>query len=154
MPQKVLLSFLSLFFVWVMITGFNAEEIVLGTVVSALIAFISSREFIKGSVAAKFHPRRWVFSLIYVMIFLAVEVYSHINLILRIIFGKVDSGIFMMESKFKSPGALTVLGNSITLTPGTLTLDVKGNKIVTYCLNEKSEMTTKIFEAFLESVYR
>lgn len=153
MPQKVLLAFLSLFFVWVCITGFDMEEIALGIVASGLIALISSREFIKGSVATKFHPRRWVMFVIFLIVFLVAEVYSHLTLAIKIFSGDAQPKVFILKSKFRSPLALTTLGNSITLTPGTLTLDVKGNKVVTYRLNPNSERVIKIFEAFLEGIF-
>ncbi|UCG95474.1 MAG: Na+/H+ antiporter subunit E [archaeon] len=154
MPQKVIFAFLILFFVWLMLTGFRTEEILLGAAVSALVAFISRGELIKGSVAPKFHPRRWVFSVIYVVIFLMSEIFSHLELAIRIIIGSADGKIFRLKSKFKNPVALTVLGNSITLTPGTLTLDVRGSTVTTYRLSRSSERVIKIFEAFLESVFR
>lgn len=154
MAQKILFAFFSLFLVWIMIAGTSPEELLLGFFVSAVIAVISGREFIKGSVAAKLHPRRWAFFLVFIMIFLFEEIFSHLDLTQKILFNNVDSGVYSLKTKFRAPVPLTVLGNSITLTPGSLTLDVKGNQLVTYCLNDKSDRMTRIFETFLESVFR
>ncbi len=154
MPQKVLITFLTMFFVWIMLSGFSLGEIILGSLVSIVVALVSSKEFIKGSVKPKFHPRRWVFFFVYVMVFLVAEIYSHLDLAFSILTGKTNPKVFALKSKFKNPAYLTTIGNSITLTPGTLTLDIKGKKIITYCLNEKSKNIIKVFEAFLESVFR
>lgn len=154
MPQKVLATFLSVFFVWLLITGFDGEEYLLGIIVSTLVAFISSRELIKGSVMKKFHPKRWFLFLVYVIVFTAAEVYSHLSFLVKVLLGCKDDGVFVLESKFSDPVALTLLGNSITLTPGTLTLDVEGNKLVTYVSDKGSEKMIKIFETFLEGIFK
>ena len=154
MPQKVFLTFLFLFLAWVMIAGFDAEEIILGSIVSFIISILLSREFIKGKIIQKFNPRRWIIFLVYIIVFLSAEIYSHLELAMRIFSGKTDDGIFVLKSRFKDPVALTTLGNSITLTPGTLTLDVKGNKLVTYRVSRSSERMMKIFETFLEGVFK
>ncbi len=154
MPQKVIFAFLFLLLIWVMIAGFEREEIVLGVVVSSIIALVSSREFIKGSVAAKFHPRRWVMFFIYMIVFVAAEIYSHLSLAWSIITGITGPKIFNIKSKFREPVPLTVLGNSITLTPGTLTLDIKGRNVVACCIDSKSRSIIKVFETFLEGIFK
>jgi len=40
------------------------------------------------------------------------------------------------ESKLSDEWLLTILANSITLTPGTMTVDIKGNQLLIHCLNK------------------
>jgi len=153
MPQKVLLTFLSLMFVWILLTGFSKEEIIFGIMVSTLVALISSRELIKGSVKMKLHPRTWFYTFVFIIVFIIEEIVSHIDLIFRMVTGNMNPGIVKIKTKFNNPVALTILGNAITLTPGTLTLDINGNEIVTYCLDKESKRIEKRFDWILERVF-
>ena len=153
MPQKVFLTFIVLLFVWVLIAGFSKEEIMLGVAVSGIVALISSREFIKGSVIPKLHPRNWFYAIFFSIVFIIEEVISHLDLILRMVTGKINPGIVKIKTKFKNPVALTLLGNAITLTPGTLTLDIKNGEMVTYCLDKESKRIEKRFDWILEKVF-
>ena len=49
---------------------------------------------------------------------------SCIETIYYIISGKIEPTVFDIESKLKKPVSLYLLANSITLTPGTLTVEI------------------------------
>jgi len=153
MPQKVLLAFLSLLLVWIMLTGLNKEEIMFGVAACGLIALISSRELIKLSLAPKLNPRRWLFFLVFAAVFLMEEVHSHLDVTQRIFLGGAETEIFTLDTKIKNPAALTFLGNAITLTPGTTTLDVKDRSLLIYSLDVQSERTTERFEGVWERIF-
>jgi multicomponent Na+:H+ antiporter subunit E len=46
----------------------------------------------------------------------------------------ISPGIIKFSSRLKSDVALTTLANSITLTPGTLTMDIIGGDYYIHCL--------------------
>ncbi|MDO8861164.1 Na+/H+ antiporter subunit E [Haliea sp. E1-2-M8] len=57
--------------------------------------------------------------------------------VLRMVLGPLSAlspTIVEVEAKATSKFALTLLGNSITLTPGTLTIDIDGNRLTAHCL--------------------
>lgn len=153
MPQKVLLTFFSLFLFWMMLTGTGMEEMMFGLAVSALVALISSRELIKLSVAPKLNPRRWVFFLVFAAVFIMEEVHSHLDVAHKIISGCAETEIFTLKTRIKNPAALTFLGNSITLTPGTITLDAGNGSLTIYSLDIQSERTTERFKGIWERIF-
>ncbi len=60
-----------------------------------------------------------------------------------------------MESKLNHHAAVVLLGNSITLTPGTVTAEVDRNKLIVHALDEalgedveKKQIESKISEIF------
>lgn len=55
--------------------------------------------------------------------FLVALVQANLDVAMRVITGKINPGIVRIPTGLASDGALTLLANSITLTPGTLTVD-------------------------------
>lgn len=70
-------------------------------------------------------PKRWGLFIVYFFgPFLWALVKANIDVALRILSGRVKPGIVKVPSGLKSGLAQTVLADSITLTPGTMTVDV------------------------------
>ncbi len=153
MPQKVLFAFFSLLLFWIMLTGTGKEEIMFGVAASGLVALVSSREMIKLSVAPKLNPRRWAFFLVFAVVFVMEEIHSHLDVAHKIISGCAETEIFTLKTRIKNPTALTFLGNSITLTPGTITLDAGDGSLTIYSLDIQSERTTERFEGIWERIF-
>jgi multicomponent Na+:H+ antiporter subunit E len=75
----------------------------------------------------------------YLLIFLPIEIIkSNIQVALAVLFPKnnIKPGIVAVPINLKTDWGITLLANSITLTPGTITLDVSPNKklIYVHCL--------------------
>jgi len=49
---------------------------------------------------------------------------ANIDVAYRVITGKINPGIVKISPQLKSDAAITMLANSITLTPGTLSVDI------------------------------
>ena len=70
-------------------------------------------------------PKRWGLFVVYFFgPFLWALVKANIDVALRVLSGRVKPGIVRVPSGLKSGLAQTVLADSITLTPGTMTVDV------------------------------
>jgi len=72
----------------------------------------------------------------------------------------INPGIVLIKTDLKSDSGKLALANSITLTPGTLTMDVKGENLLIHWINVKTTDTdeaTKIigkrFERFLKVIF-
>lgn len=50
---------------------------------------------------------------------------------------KLDPKVIVYESRIKDHWLLTILANVITLTPGTMSVDICGNKLKIHCLNQE-----------------
>ena len=70
-------------------------------------------------------PDRWIRFVIYLFgPFLVAMAKANIDVAIRVITGKIRPGIVKVDVGLKNDISLTFLANSITLTPGTLTVDV------------------------------
>ncbi|MFA7123327.1 MAG: Na+/H+ antiporter subunit E, partial [Candidatus Delongbacteria bacterium] len=72
----------------------------------------------------------------------------------------INPGIVKVKTKLKSPMGRLMLTNSITLTPGTLTVDIKDDTLYIHWIDvkdkEESGATEKIvsnFEKYLEVIF-
>lgn len=77
--------------------------------------------------------------------------------VLGIIFNrkkKVSPALITFSVDLKTDFARYMLANSITLTPGTITVDVDGNRITAHCLDEKmlDGAETSIFVRLLQKL--
>jgi multicomponent Na+:H+ antiporter subunit E len=129
-PAVISTSFI-LFAVWLGLTlSKDIQEIVLGVAVSVIIA-TATRGALTGNLFRLLKPERFVASVEYVLFFLGQMVKANIDVFLRIFQPviPIKSGIVKADLTLKSQRAIAILANSITLTPGTLTIDVIGDEI-------------------------
>lgn len=59
-----------------------------------------------------------------------------------ILLGKADPKVIEISTSLNSDYLISVLANSITLTPGTITVDVRGQKLWVLWVNPKTLDTT------------
>ena len=83
------------------------------------------------------NPLRWVYFVIYLFPFFLAMTRANIDVACRVITGRIRPGIVRIRSGLETKMGLTILANSITLTPGTLTTDVdeKGNDLYVHWIN-------------------
>jgi len=106
-------------------------------------------------------PRRWFFFVIYVPYFLFWCVRANLDVAVRVIHPDVPirPGIVKVRTTLTGDMARTFLANSITLTPGTLTLDVDGQDFYVHWINvspETARRTAEIcgrFEPLLRRIF-
>jgi multicomponent Na+:H+ antiporter subunit E len=115
-----------LFLVWSGEGAISLVEVVIGLILGGVLAFVgrkwsSSRRF--G--LAGLNPVRWAGFIYYLFgPFAMGMVKANIDVAKRVITGDIRPGIVKLNPGLKSELAMTVLADSITLTPGTLTVDV------------------------------
>jgi multicomponent Na+:H+ antiporter subunit E len=70
---------------------------------------------------------------------------ANIDVAYRVISGKINPGIVKISPNLKSDLGITMLANSITLTPGTLSVDIdeENNDLYIHWINVKSKALTK-----------
>ena len=91
------------------------------------------------------NPRRWLFFAIYIPYFLYYCLWANIDVAIRVIHPDVliRPGIVKVRTTLKSEMAKTFLANSITLTPGTLTIDIDGQDLYVHWINIHTDDATK-----------
>ena len=123
---------LSTFFVsycfWILLTwSWATEELIAGAVVSLAVALFSARFFIHNKAFWFFNPAKFFIFLLYWVIFFPVElIKANWDMAKRCYDGcrKVNPGIVRVPVEIKGDYGQAQLANSITLTPGTMTLDI------------------------------
>jgi len=134
------LSWLVLFVVWLAFTSTLAfQEMTTGLITSFLIALFTSRFFICCNFSI-FSPVRIFYLFIYLFVFLVALVKANFDVARRVISPSlpINPGIVKFKTNLKSEFAKMVLANSITLTPGTLTVDIIGDTYYIHWIDVKT----------------
>ena len=151
--------FITSLVIWLLLTGFSYSELFMGIVVSLVVAFV-----LKKYHAIKFDfnlPVRFVkFVVIYLPVFVVEMVKANVDVAARVLNPKlpINPGFVKVRSELTGKASKLFLANSITLTPGTLTMDVKEKDFYIHwidvkSLEEKEEYISGRFEKILKGVF-
>ena len=120
-------------------------EVLFGVILSLIVGFIARKVFIKKDYRMA-NPVRWITFIAYVIgPFFVGMAKANIDVAIRVITGKINPGIVKISPGIKTDLGITLLANSITLTPGTLTVDIDEDKndLYIHWINIKKEALTK-----------
>ena len=156
------LLFLVLFCIWVLLSlPLSSQELIVGGIVSLVTAMIPWRRTALLS-EVKVTPKSILFSFAYVFVFLKALVLANLDVALRVLSPKLpgNSGIVRVKTKLTSRLGRLILANSITLTPGTITVETKDDEFYIHWIDIKGhgveERTKSIvsgFEKYLEVLF-
>jgi multicomponent Na+:H+ antiporter subunit E len=134
MSQKVILFFAA-FIVWCIFTWVpDGAHLLAGIVVASIVGFTLG-ELVIQSPRLLGHPRRYVYFLFqYVPVFLWEMLKANIEVAYRVVHPRlpIKPGIVKVRTSLQSDIAITLLANSITLTPGTMSVDVDKHRSILY----------------------
>ena len=143
-------------------TAWDLQSIVLGLFVALLTALLFKEAFTTQP-RNMFSPIRIGWLLLYLPVFLYYCIKANLQVVYLVLHPDmpIKPGIVKVKTKLKSDSGVTALANSITLTPGTLTVDVANeNELYVHWLvvesSDEEEATEKIvsrFEYFLEKIF-
>jgi len=152
--QFLILKTAALFGLWVMLSGqFDPVHLGLGVVLSFFVAWINSGH-------SPFVPRfqLWGRIILYLPWLFGKIVQSSLHVTKLILDPRlpIHPRLIRYESKLKEPPAVVLLGNSITLTPGTITAEVNGKVLLVHALDEVSseDVTSGRLETKIDSIFR
>jgi multicomponent Na+:H+ antiporter subunit E len=119
----------------------SREELVIGAVFAVIAGALLRKRFI-GKDLRMLNPRRWFTFLVYLFPFFWAMVKANVDVAYRVITGRINPAIVKINPKLKNDMSLTFLANSITLTPGTLSVDVdqKTNELYVHWINVDPEV--------------
>jgi multicomponent Na+:H+ antiporter subunit E len=141
--MRVLFWSVFLFVVWVALTmSLNIQELTTGALVSVIIAILYTKHY-EGDKTFRVRP---VAYLKYLVIFIKELILANIDVAKRVINPKlpINPGIVAIKTDLKQDYKKLILANSITLTPGTITMDVKDDTLFIHWIDVT---TTDIKEA-------
>ena len=123
----------------------SIEEILFGVILSVVSGLIARKIFVKKSFRMA-NPVRWIMFLVYLFgPFLIGLTKANFDVAYRVITGKINPGIVRISPNLKTDLGATMLANSITLTPGTLTVDIdeKTNDLYIHWINVDESVLKK-----------
>jgi len=124
--KAFILSFGILMGLWLILAGFYGEELIVGSVAAVLLSLIFSPKLL-WLADYKLSPKSLLSTLKYLFVFLFELFRSAIDVSLRVLSPSlpINPGIVKVHTRLKSRIGRIVLANSITLTPGTMTVEIK-----------------------------
>ncbi len=109
----------------------SPSEIIMGIFLSLVVGFITRNYLCKSKNYRMLNPIRLLLFVVYGFgPFFFAMAKANIDVAYRVITGKIRPGIVKIDPKLKTDYGITFLANSITLTPGTLTVDVDDNNVL------------------------
>ncbi|MFP4664857.1 MAG: Na+/H+ antiporter subunit E [Bacteroidales bacterium] len=160
--KSFVVSFIILMLIWLLLTGtFDAAMLITGGISAAIISLVlcSRCTVFKG---LKLKPAAFFYTIVYLFVFLFELIRSNLDVARRVLSPSlpINPGIVNVKTKLQSPMARMILTNSITLTPGTLTVDIIDDTIYIHWIDvsseDREEATRKIvdrFENIISKIY-
>lgn len=138
--------FLLLFGIWIVFSGqFDAFHLTLGVLSTAFVTAISSSFFFDDRSQTAGDRLRQIIRLPVYLLWMLYEIWLSNIHILRLALGPnelpgVEPTLIRVKTKLKTDFGKWMLANSITLTPGTITIDIQGDELLIHSI---SQITTK-----------
>jgi multicomponent Na+:H+ antiporter subunit E len=144
---------------WLLITfTFTAANIAAGAAASLLTAAVFGRHYFHN-VGKFLQPRRWFWFVVYLVTFIWACIKANFDVAYRVLHPgmPIKPGIVKVRTTLRSDFARTLLANSITMTPGTITVDIIGDDMYIHWIYIRSEdpadytrMVTGRFEEYIK----
>ena len=161
-PKRFLLLFFNLLVIWLLLNNSLANPVLISGVITALILGVLLYRYSEYLADIRLTPKALLYSVAYAMVFLKELFMSNLDMAYRVLAPSlpIKPGIVEVKTRLQSKIGRLVLANSITLTPGTFTVDIIDNSLFIHWINVKSEETSKNtesivrkFEKYLEVMY-
>ena len=166
--MRRLIYFVLAFIVWVAVAWpfvdgrIDLQIVVAGLIASFLVAILF-HEILPKEHHVFISPVRIFWFLVYLPVFLYYLVKANVDVMYRALHPKmpIRPGIVKIKTNLKSDAAITALANSITLTPGTMTVDLTEDGFLyihwIYVKSDDVEQATQFisqtFEFFLKRIF-
>ena len=160
--MKRFVHFLLLFGIWLLLTWSLHWQDMLAGVTIALIAGLMLGDIYPVNAVKVLNPVRFFWLVVYSLTFLGYMIRANFDVAYRVlnINMPIRPGIVKVRTRLKTDMARTFLANSITLTPGTLTVDCVGEHLYIHWINivsddpvKETEIIVQHFEKLLERVF-
>ena len=138
---KRIAQFIISFLMWVLLTwSIRIEDLLAGAVV-ALFVTILTRKLFPDDFLKLLNPRRFLLGVLYIPYLFYYIILANLDVAYRVLnpYLPIKPGIVKVKTSLKSEFAKTILANSITLTPGTLTVEVNGDDFYVHWINVSSD---------------
>lgn len=163
MRNRIIL-FIVAFFTWICLSWpLDPEDLVIGTLVGIIVSLLTAGIFLK-----KIRPFKnignylWFFY--YIILFIWECIKANLDGAYRVVHPDlpIRPGIVKVKTSLKSDTALTFLANTLTLKPGTMTIDIDKERSFLYVhwtnvlsedIDKATEILVKRFERVLKRIF-
>lgn len=133
---SLLATFACLLVAWIALTGsLHPQELLAGAIVAALGAWFSHGLLFREPLRGKLQLKRLAYALAYLPAYILAELKAHARVIYLILHPRmpIRPGIVRVPTELKTDVGITGLADAITMTPGTLSVEVvEGEKPYLY----------------------
>ncbi|MGD0336595.1 MAG: Na+/H+ antiporter subunit E [Candidatus Omnitrophota bacterium] len=163
MKIRMILFFIY-FLIWTLLSWpFDSEHALIGIVVSIFVTFVTGDIFTHSPAIFK-RPLRYLWFLYYIPVFLWECFKANLDGAWRVIHPDlpIRPGIVKVKTTLKSDTGLTFLANTLTLKPGTMTVDIDRQNgflyvhwsiVRTQDVDKATEMVVAKFERILKRIF-
>jgi multicomponent Na+:H+ antiporter subunit E len=149
---RFIVNWIFLMLLWIMFTSsFATQELIVGGLVTMIISFLSIRLFTCCGLSL-LSPVKIFWMIWYFVVFLKALIVANLDVARRVISPSlpINPGIVKFKTKLTSNYSKMVLANSITLTPGTLSIDVVGDTLYIHWIDVQTTDPEKAFAEIAE----
>jgi multicomponent Na+:H+ antiporter subunit E len=142
-------------------SSLHTDELLAGGLLALILAFLTGKEFSEDGMK-NFSVHRLYYGFLYIFVFLWEMIKANVDVAMRFIQPKIplNPGIVEVPTNLKTNVAKLALANSITLTPGTLSVDIIDDKLYIHWIDVKSEKPEEtfkyisaVFEKYLKEIF-
>lgn len=133
--------FLLLLIIWVILTNtFQYQEFGVGIFISLVLSIFLCKRYTQLGLPP-FSIKRILYTIVYIIVLFIEITKANFDVAYRVIHPKmpIKPGVVVIKTSLKQDIAKLILANSITLTPGTFTLDIKDDELLIHWINVQSE---------------
>lgn len=145
--KRILSTFTALFILWIALAGFVMEELIIGAGVSMIIAvIIRNTAIFDFSIGIIVQTIKFV--VLYMPLFIWKLLVANFSLAKIVLNPKlpINPGFVKISTGLEEDFSKLLLANSITLTPGTLTVDVEENELLIHWVDVKGDNKNDYFK--------
>jgi multicomponent Na+:H+ antiporter subunit E len=158
-------AFLCLWVTWIALTAsLHPQELFVGGIASLLVAALSCKFLFHRGIGEKLHLSRLVHGIAYIPAYAWAEVKAHLKVIYLILHPHmpIKPGIVRVPTRLRTDFGITGLADAITMTPGTLSVEVDEEKpslyvhwidVATTDPKQVSERIARPFERYLRRIF-
>lgn len=163
--RNIILQAITLFLIWLIFSGkYDAMHVSFGVIAVTLVILMNYRLSKVNLFPERGEPNVpiKIYRLPAYILWLVKEIFlANLQVAYLVIHPKmpIKPTLLTFRTKLPSASAKVILGNSITITPGTLTIDIEHNKFLVHCLIPKSagslesgDMQSRIMRLFQDDL--
>lgn len=126
---------------WLIFTfSLKTDHLIAGVVLSLIITLFFGKYFVEH-VGKFLQPKRYAWGLVYLVYFLWEVIKANFDVAYRVLHPAlpIRPGIVKVKLHLQNDMARAMLANSITMTPGTITVDIIGDYIYIHWINVSTD---------------